>query len=115
MAPPKHELQCVTDCREDMLAKISACLTAKGMWRFLGLFAVIIIFLLGVTGTIYETTQAGQNEQIKTNAAQIQINTLTLAEVKKDLIYLKDGQAKMEKETKENLQIIIKEIRSIRK
>jgi hypothetical protein len=112
MTPPKHDLQCTTDCREDMLAKLSDCITMKGLWKFLGVFVVVILAILAATGSIYEVSQAGQNKQIEVSAAQIQINTLTLAEVKKDLTYLKEGQRKMEQEAKENLQIIIKEIRN---
>jgi hypothetical protein len=115
MAPPKHDLQCITDCREDMLTRLSDCLTMKGLWKFLGLFVVIILAILGATGGIYQSSQAGQNEQIKSTSAQVQINTLTLAEVKKDLTYLKEGQQKMEKEAKENLQTILKEIRAVRR
>ena len=98
-----------------MLAKLADCLTTKGLWKFLGIFVVVVIFILGVTGSIYENSQAGQNKQIEASTAQIQINTLTLAEVKKDMTYLKEGQQKLERDAKENLQTILKEIRSIKK
>jgi hypothetical protein len=115
MGPIKHALQCTTECREELLAMIGDCLTMKGLWKFLGIFVVGMIFILGVGGAIYENSQAGQNKQIEVNAAQTQVNTLTLIEVKKDLAYLKEGQQKMERDSQENFKALLKEIKSIRK
>ena len=111
MAEEKH---CVTSCREDLLNRLNDCLMMGGLWKFIGVFVTVLVFVSGVTMSIHAEGSARVEQLQKANAQQIAINTVAIARIMQTLDSVEKGQTKLENKLDDFGKEIIREVKKNR-
>jgi len=110
-----HDQPCDTGCREEILNKVSECVTMGGILKVWGTFSAVFLFVVAISIGAYQSSQAAQNDEIRLMKQQVQTNTIIITEMRKDLQYLKEGQAAIHSAQKENSDAIINELKKLKR
>lgn len=113
MQPRNHdkELPCNTSCREELLDKMNRCIDRTALWKFAGLMVTIITTSILLTISVHSSGQETRDSAAKKNYEQIQINTIAIAEIKKDLEFIKKGQEEIKINSDNHFEALLREIK----
>jgi hypothetical protein len=109
--PEKH---CETECREDILEKLSKCITIGGVWKFIGVLVAVLAFLATLTLSIHAANTDRVEQRQKASEQQIHINTVAIAKILSSLDTLEKGQGKIEDKLENLGAAIIREVKKIK-
>jgi len=104
-------LPCATSCREEILAKIGRCIDVASLWKFAGIMVSIVTTVIILSITVHSSGQDARDTAAKNNYEQIQKNTIAIAEIKKDLEFIKNGQEEIKKTSDLHFDSLLKEIK----
>ena len=99
-----HGKQCNTECREDLLCKMSRKVDRGGVWKFCTIAMGALVFFWGVAYGIHAGGNAVMETIQKEQGTQIAKNTTAIATIAVQLSTLKEGQERLEATTQEILR-----------